>query len=208
MNEHSILFSGPMVRAIMDGRKTQTRRIIKPQPVKSCNVDGETACELVAKGSPYGRPGDRLWVRETWASFGSSRSITPPVPLSCQIRYDADNTCQWRDVPDGARGVHHDASFRKRPSIYMPRWASRLTLEITAVRLERLQDITEADARAEGIIAQAYGYGVEGLHMSLQTAREAFGCLWDGINAERGYPWADNPWVWVVEFQKVEMKGR
>jgi hypothetical protein len=85
----------------------------------------------------------------------------------------------------------------------MPRWASRITLEVTAVRVERVRDISEADAMAEGIIPQAYGFGVEGLHMSLQTAREAFGCLWDSINAKRGYGWAVNPWCWVVAFRRV-----
>ena len=211
MNERPILFSGPMVRAILEGRKTMTRRVVKvdaadwecdgcePNWPMAENQYGDS--ERVA--CPYGQPGGTLWVRETWASFGDSSSITPPVSHQCQIRYHADNSCQWRDVPQGARGLYPDASFRLRPSIHMPRWASRITLEVTAVRVERLQEITEDDARAEGIVKQAHGYGVAGLHMTLSTAREAFGCLWDGINAERGFGWSVNPWVWVVEFRRV-----
>jgi hypothetical protein len=224
MKERPILFSGPMVRAILDGRKSQTRRVVKPQPPPECSIHyplgNESwlpACERTALrhtweawggalyesrpkhylcgirtvACPYGAPGDRLWVRETWASFGDSASITPPVPHQCQIRYHADNVCEWRDVPQGSRGLYPDASFRLRPSIYMPRWASRITLEITGVRVERLNAITAGDAEQEGVDAR-------------ECCRvEAFERLWDSINAKRGYGWAVNPWVWVIKFKRI-----
>jgi hypothetical protein len=200
MKEKPILFSGEMVRAILDGRKTQTRRVVKynhmlGEPAAWCGAAVGGAIEPIIgeyqRFCPYGAPGDRLWVRETWASFGDSASITPPVPHQCQIRYHADNVCQWRDVPQGARGLYPDASFRLRPSIHMPRWASRITLEITGVRVERLNAITAGDAEQEGVDAR-------------ECCRvEAFERLWDSINAKRGYGWAVNPWVWVIEFRRI-----
>ena len=144
---------------------------------------------------PYGAPGDRLWVRETWAVGDRDNDVL----------YAADPLWNVNGVavpPPINKGTVHAGNWR--PSIHMPRWASRITLEVTGVRVERVRDITEADAIAEGIIPQAYGFGVEGLHMSLQTAREAFGCLWDSINAKRGYGWSVNPWCWVVAFRRVE----
>jgi hypothetical protein len=164
MNERPILFSGEMVRAILEGRKTQTRRVIKPQL-------------RINYKCPYGQPGDRLWVRETWQCFkpNTEEIINPNTVNIRALAYRATN--EWRG--------------KWRPSIHMPRWASRITLEITAVRVERLQDIGEVDAMREGDPT------CENTHI------DWFRALWDSINAKRGYSWESNPWVWVVEFQRI-----
>lgn len=175
MKERPILFSAPMVRALLDGRKTQTRRVVKPQPTAT----REEAIRTYGKGGtfileagffgvrcPYGQLGDRLWVRETWGACAGS-----PV-----YRADDNATC-----PDGGRW---------KPSIHMPRWASRITLEVTGVRVERLQDISEEDAIAEGVPEQ-------------RGDPWAFQCLWDSINGARERcSWAANPWVWAITFSR------
>lgn len=206
MRERPILFNSEMVRAVLDGRKTMTRRpVVWPSWAHDVEVDnhGEVfGCDCdgdwLPLPCPYGEPGDRLWVRETWASFGSSRSINPPVPLSCQIRYHADNKCEWKNVPENARGLFHDASFRLHPSIHMPRWASRITLEVVRVRVERVRDITPADAMADGIETLS---GIPTVNAVADFAE-----LWSRVYAARGYGWDVNPLVWVVEFKVVEVK--
>jgi hypothetical protein len=198
--ERPILFSGPMVRAIIEGRKTQTRRIVKSQPdCKSwCLAEveakqGSLQCKpsvfkwAPCYGSdetpngedeyiycPYGKPGDRLWVRETHCKYGGG------------YIYRADYGTHT-PISDGIGGPW-------KPSIHVPRVASRITLEITCVRVERLQDIAEADAIAEGCQCA-------GVPASL-TNRGAFAKLWDLINGAES--WAANPWVWVVEFRRCE----
>ena len=220
MKEKPILFSGPMVRAILEGRKTQTRRVVNPQPDMTCEsfvahgnewlprVTAEENGELVTRGDvygrlscPYGQPGDKLWVRETW---GVHECIHEAYQRDrCQVgvgllHYKADEGC-------------HPVK-RWRPSIHMPRWASRIALEVTAVRVERLASLTVADAVAEGIGERrgrigpwsgALMYGLPDWKMDEchVTAREAYLDLWDRINAKRGVPSWKNPWVWVVEFQ-------
>jgi hypothetical protein len=189
MKERPILFSGPMVRAILEGRKTQTRRVIKPQPA----YHPVFANELHWRGSdinpdstyrsPYGVPGDRLWVRETWMACdkrGFPVMEHPTRENTAEVLYRASH------VGDGWR-----------PSIFMPRWASRLLLEITAVRIERLQDIGEADALAEGFPGLEETGGA-------MSARYVLHVEWDKLNAKRGSPWADNPWVWVLTFEVVK----
>lgn len=184
MKERPILFSTPMVRAILEGKKTQTRRLIKPQPaagvrnsvfVPSGLEDGhgrELQCS-------YGGPGDRLWVREAIGIH-----IDP-------VKTGLEGVCVYRaDFPDGP-----NVTFEPRwtPSIHMPRWASRITLEITGVRVERLRQITESDAQAEGCTGEHF-----------DTALSDFIWLWDKINGKReGWAWANNPWVWVVEFARA-----
>jgi len=177
MKERPILFSGQMVRAILEGRKTMTRRVIKPQPVGAWAAPGKTAC-------PYGQPGDRLWVRETFATLcpGSYEEEKPRAGAHQDIRYKASD--RMADCSADIRG------YRWRPSIFMPRWASRINLEITAVRVERVKDISINDAHAEGMT---------GTH-TLGDFRE----LWDSINSKRGHGWDANSWVWVVEFKRVE----
>lgn len=194
MSEKPILFSGEMVRAIFDGRKTQTRRVIKvrtsdnkmvrPFPPWWIEEDGILYQQDeygdyydMVNFCPYGDPGDRLWVRET-AWYG---------PQPDRAEYDAD-------MDDIARESALFYGAKKKPSIYMPRWASRITLLIKDVRVERLQDINVDDAIAE-LGGYAQGIANECVH---------FMELWDSINAKRGYGWDTNPWVWVIEFEKMD----
>ena len=182
MKERPILFSGPMVRAILDGRKTMTRRVMKPQPEDYPYHHG-LAVYRVAKKCPYGVPGDLLWVRETWATTEQAGVH----PSDAQIVYRATDP-DW-DTMEG---------WRWRPSIFMPRWASRLKLRITSVSVERLREITEHDAMREGVNAE----GVS-TQPGIYSYRAPFAELWDDINAKRGFGWDANPWVWVVGFEQV-----
>lgn len=221
MKDRPILFSAPMVRAILEGHKTQTRRAIKPQPPAECSfhymlgneswIEPEKRtplrhrweawggplfhakperhlCGIHSVRCPYGSPGDQLWVKESH-SIGPG----PNVPLFTgedggslrwpHITYSADGTVERRETPwTGAWG-------RKRPSIHMPRWASRITLEVTNVRVERLQAISEADVVAEGVSTPG------------PFAVHHFKDVWTGINGAGS--WEANPWVWVVEFRRL-----
>ena len=173
MKERPILFSAPMVRALLAGTKTQTRRIIKPQHLAFFNQDAAAMLsDWNERPLPYGQPGDRLWVRETFGHFECNQHFKP----GCNVYYRADGNClelePWR------------------PSIHMPRWASRITLEITSVRVERLQDISEADAIAEGVYTDP-----------ACPAYDAYAQLWDEINGLGS--WEANPWVWVIEFRRL-----
>ena len=181
MTDRPILFSAPMVRAILAGTKTQTRRVVKPahkawmdQPVT------HQLGEWDKRPLPYGKPGDRLWVRETWqAVSGNDRArhiMTHPRPDRGWLEYAATP----RD---------DEPAYKWRPSIHMPRWASRITLEVTGVRVERLQDISEADAISEGTPFPCGGW-VGGYQK-----------LWESIHGPGS--WDLNPWVWVVEFKRV-----
>lgn len=178
MRERPILFSGPMVRALLDGRKTQTRRVVKPQPVDpfdGAQLRTAVSAYALAGPCPYGEPGDRLWVRETWAKAGEQGD---------RVEYRADTA-------DPKAG-------KWRPSIFMPSWASRITLEVESVRVERLQDISEADARAEGVTPAPFTKAGRAAHL---VHVEAFESLWGSINGPDS--WAANPWVWVVAFRRV-----
>lgn len=191
MKERPILFNGAMVRAILEGRKTQTRRVVKWRPfgVTASNVGDIEAhpkfkdewfywlngCEMSATFvCPFGQPGDRLWVRETFAySKVNGDLISHPKP-GHKIFYGATDSWEGPRVP----------------SIHMPRWASRITLEVTRVRIERLQCISEADAAAEGLPeTEAF------------TPRGGFKAIWNAIHGDDA--WKLNPWVWVIEFKKV-----
>lgn len=195
MKERPLLFSSAMVHAILEGRKTQTRRIVKLTDSgrvkgvgspKNWHIDDHD----VVNACPYGIPGDRLWVKETFAHW------SPKI-----IKYRADGECS-----DGDRREHYTPG-KWRPSIFMPRWASRILLEITNVRVELLQDITEDGALAEGIeklTGQFDGCYAAGQSLSGTTARECFQRLWNYINAANGFGWEANPWVWVVEFKKIK----
>lgn len=198
MKERPILFSAPMVRAILAGTKTQTRRVVKPQPRR---VDGGVpfgdgpAWAHAEPGSamircPYGQRGDRLWVRETWAPEQYDADATTIAQIEASVR-----------MPAYAADFSGQPAYKWRPSIHMPRWASRITLEVTGVRVERLQDISEADAIAEGIVRAPYGWwsGREG--SSSPTAIGAYALLWEQINGPGS--WDANPWVWVVEFRRL-----
>ena len=170
VKERPILFSGAMVRAILEGRKTQTRRALNRNKLYNGFAFDDPR---IARACPYGQPGDRLWVRETWHLWG------PPEHQILAYRADYED-------PD---------SYTWRPSIFMPRGYSRLMLEVVGARVERVQDISETDAIAEGM--QSPGIP------AATTNRAAFARLWDEINGARGYGWEANPWVWVVEFKKV-----
>jgi len=188
MQMKPILFSGPMIRAILSGVKTQTRRIIKPQPGDHPDDDGymstiEARCLYSA--------GMLLWVRETWATAAGGG-------------YDAreDRGPYWYRATDSG-----ECDGPWRPSIFMPRDASRITLEVTTVRAQRLQEISEEDAVAEGAMLW-WDALTEGQRMIEYAGGRgpvaAFHALWDSINAKRGCGWGVNPWVWAVTFRRVK----
>ena len=191
--QHPIRFTPENVRAILQGRKTQTRRIVKltdsgrikkPGSPKNWHPDDANAVQAC----PYGMPGDRLWVRETWACDRCYDHLKPSaIPAGRPVYY------HYSEPNHIVENWH-----KKRPSIFMPRWACRLVLELTEVRVERLNDCSEADAKAEGCYPGQYEF--ENAEGTL-TARESFECLWGDINGEGS--WAINPWVWVIEFKKV-----
>lgn len=224
MKERPIIFNDAMVRAILEGRKTQTRRIVKPQPVvpagASIKLYDETALHMTGRRSwQVERPasydgqgvighrdgsgkqvnlgrmpfcaGDRLWVRECW-----SEMFTDGVGEHLVYRADGEQDKQWLSYG------------RWKPSIHMPRWASRITLEITAVRVERLQDISEEDAKAEGVQMECdeegrrcwVDYMWPGTRITLSAA-DSFASLWQSIYGVES--WQSNPWVWVVEFRRL-----
>lgn len=190
MKKRPILFNGEMVRAILDGRKTQTRRVMKVPPKM---VDG-VGIVYESDKCPYGQAGDRLWVRETWGTNPGNEHVKPSdfVHNGAHIYYKADDIKMNWQVE------------RWRPSIHMPRWASRITLEVTNVRVERVQDISARDIRAEGIdLTISEKNTVHAYHVK-SYLQSHFRRLWDSINAKRGYSWDSNPWVWVVEFKVID----
>lgn len=225
MKERPILFSGAMVRSILAGRKTQTRREVKglrwidktapgiepywflPDHPRKEISGGTPMGPHCASLCPYGQPGDRLWVRETWGPIypqDPHYNGGHPIGIDYKASHSRESH-QWRVMDDlGTR--------RWKPSIHMPRWACRILLEITGVRVERLQDISEADALAEGIESLAGDktiyhwdfpkprppYAVSGY----KSARDAYKELWVEINGRESLD--ANPWVWIIEFKRVE----
>lgn len=205
LKERPILFSGEMVKAILDGRKTQTRRPLRQQPIDilPMNIPDEWVT-LETRNPNHGRvikcrfgiPGDRLWVRETFTCSGddiwSSSAIyaaTPDWGNRMVHKKSTDLPSWWREG-------------KKMPSIFMPRWASRITLEITGVRVERVQAISYADALAEGVWRPGPDANPDQVDREYD-ARVEYHNLWNEINAERGFSWMSNPWVWVIEFRRV-----
>jgi hypothetical protein len=238
MKERPILFSGPMVRAILEGRKTVTRRALNARALQlieygarcdECHpppVDGDiypNDASYYAGFCPYGQPGDRLWVREAWQyadwteegephigyQADGARIIHEEVPEEWAARLES----VWADLSDTANyDIDGRAADRQwRPSIHMPRWASRILLEITAVRVERLQDISEEQARAEGTepysVSSLAEDEIELVDAPLKepgnSYRNGFAMLWESLNGSGS--WAANPWVWVVEFKRVTL---
>ncbi|MHA6161021.1 hypothetical protein ACX3X6_08965 [Pseudomonas sichuanensis] len=223
--ERPILFNGPMVRALLDGRKTVTRRPIKPsmrgfdvsfelhqqddgswRPMhtfdESCMDDQGTEHPIIC---PYGQIGDRLWVRETWHCdhFEVQRGpYLKPADLDIAEARE-DGTLVY--AADGLTPYEAEQPVWK-PSIHMPRWASRILLEITNVRVERLQDISKQQALAEGVRLYTDHaecgdwYHVEGIETYSSDPRKSFELLWESTGGD----WAGNPWVWVVEFKRIE----
>lgn len=245
MKERGMIFNAEMVRAILDGRKTQTRRIMSVQPESSefglryiteSSLAKEVgmyfwslsdACGMKARSKPfacpYGKPGDRIWVRETWATLGNEDgccvdwegNLCKGDESSAARIYRA--SCEQRpgdyglwSIPDDAYWKPHTKEHKFegawRPSIHMPRWASRILLEITDVRVERLNAISEEDARAEGIIdGGCLNCGDPepcGCANPEPDATDAFAYLWQSIYGQES--WNANPWVWVISFERIE----
>ena len=220
MKERPILFSAPMVRAILAGTKTQTRRAVKPQPTHFNPVGVPRRARPDAPSSdvircPYGQPGDRLWVRETWrytaSSLEESRAITEDIASGIAVDWRATyiEKCMKQLGFSREDAETADDFETWRSSIHMPRWASRITLEVTGVRVERLQDISEADAIAEGVHpagvclpgddTSAFSRIGRVCNASFPVARYA--ALWESINGVGA--WGKNPLVWVIEFRRV-----
>lgn len=231
VRERPILFSAPMVRAILDGSKTQTRRVVKGVRADNClplrkatkTKDGVIThvMDAPARGlCPYGQAGDRLWVRETWVELLHTSPATDE-PVLCEgdklikhatswvdgkgrkrwnydgkvIAYRATSPIEFCDG-DGFGGefANRDDMPRWRPSIHMPRWACRVVLEVTGVRVERLQDISAEDCIAEGLSTNLRE------HDAVIHLRDQFRDLWTSTGGD----WDANPWVWVVEFKRVD----
>lgn len=252
MSEHPILFTGEMVRAILEGRKTQTRRIVKPQPIdidlveilcggkvhyrrpindpmieealKTPEYNVRSVVSGLIEKCPYGHVGDRLWVRETCAyeiwtpEFGDMPAQKDNRPIFHQEPENWDDEEFWL-IPhyratDPAPDLFYEdqkedgPTCRWRPSIHMHRWASRILLEITNIRIERVQDISEEDAVAEGIYYkdEFYSVGVPQNRFYSRSAKGVYPILWDKISAKSGHPWENNDWVWVFEFKVLEVK--
>ncbi|WP_261539146.1 hypothetical protein [Burkholderia multivorans] len=230
MTEHPILFSEPMSAAARAGRKSQTRRVVNWRTVRpglNLQFSGLTASavgnawvlesptisshewQCAPTRCPYGVPGDHLWVRETHIAYGRWETrfsekkgrdewhfIDMTLETGREYRFDGD-------LPNASRGGATPAWWR-RPSIFMPRAAARTLLEVTGVRVERLQRISEPDARAEGVTIEEHhtrGYCAGAYR---PPSIRAFHDLWDSLNAARGHGWDVNPWVWVVEFRRIE----
>lgn len=239
--DRPILFSTPMVQAILEGRKTMTRRVIKPQPPEWIERFGYTMFtpegHISGRGFwkgvpgdegpgekffkiPYGKPGDILWVRETWR-IGAWDENTGSIAVDYKVGNYARK--EWIRIKDSERfekywiestddagnaglkldkiGEYHwkpgEAPTRWRPSIFMPREAARIFLKVKNIRVERLQDITEEDAKAEGLYN---GYHTTETSTPAGTAKQAFMWIWQKINGDES--WLSNPWVWVVEFER------
>ena len=239
IKERPIIFSSPMVRAILDGRKSQTRRIVKKQisdihkfqgwiigstdkkrdGCASWGIgEGALIYDLVVARCPYGKPGDRLWVRETW----QGPLFYDEIPEDWNSdKYKTPEYCYYKASGDSCDFTDSDDNFVERwsPSIHMPRWASRILLEVTNVRVERLHDISEEDAIAEGLKAitkdgKTIKYGIpdrDGYPGNDDTGWDwcdwnvspvsAYKMLWESINGQGS--WVLNPWVWVVEFRRI-----
>jgi hypothetical protein len=199
MTSRPILFSAPMVRALLNGSKTQTRRICKLD-VRAGMPEPEVASLL--KCCPYGQPGDELWVRETLDHDAARGHFYKATGMYVGPLLD------YEREPPPAIGL----PTRAIPSIHMPRWASRITLRITDVRVERLQDISEADVIAEGVPRWPLGYRVEVSgapkheSRSFDRSEQAYRWLWESINGQGS--WDANPWVWVVEFRRLPTNQR
>ena len=216
--ERPILFSAPMVRALLDGSKTQTRRVVKPAKCKAMGVP-LACCEIAGEinqgdytNSQYGQPGDRLWVRETYYAWGrwetrfsakKGRDEWHFVDLTMEARKSYLYAANGQQ-PQPMGGKRHKGGITptwwKRPAIFIPHAASRITLEVTGVRVERLQDISEADALAEGVNVHPDHHSKP--RTSIYSPVQAYRDLWESINDTES--WEANPWVWVVEFKVVK----
>lgn len=248
VKERPIIFSGEMVKAILDGKKTMTRRVVKSDFInhykhahiirqstdkkregKAYFYDtpvGSMVLSSQLANNHYGKVGDRLWVRETWAPVNSCGESALAYKADNEIICLSENeefldeygTLNYTDprlakyaFADWADDLVNGVEGAWKSPITMPRWASRILLEITDIRVERLNDISEADAVKEGLrILPASGRyvvspGDQHFGGASHDAVEVFSWLWDSLNTKKGYPWSSNPWVWVVEFKVVEV---
>ncbi|HFH3153294.1 hypothetical protein [Pseudomonas aeruginosa] len=213
--ERPILFNDQMVRAILEGRKTVTRRAVKDTGFYAIDAaihGNEVALrerEALSTRCPFGQPGDRLWVREAWTiDLLAAYSTEKGYDSEYELRYRADDAAREIHVapgePDPYLALYDSQRGDWRPSIHMPRWASRILLEITAVRVERLQDISEEQALAEGVHGEPCDHARQAcsdIGCWGDTAKGAFGFLWEQLNGAGA--WQAKPWVWVVEFKRV-----
>lgn len=206
MKERGMIFNGEMVRAILDGRKTQTRR-----PVRFPVLDKNLGCELAGNelagelsagnylNSAFGRPGDRIWVRETFCPVDDTQYGGEKwVDYRATPKFEASHPAGWDCAPNDAEAL------KWRPSIHMPRWASRILLEITNVRVERLNAISQEDAQAEGMELTGWRptYSDPDSGGEVMTPYDNFAELWSSIYGDES--WKANGWVWVISFKRVE----
>lgn len=225
MTERPIIFKAHDIRAILDGRKTQTRQVVKPQPTQCSSgkfnwsnsgrsIAGASIADIAEFAKcPFGQPGDRLWGREKHF-INDYRGARVPE----DERADTELVYAATDM-DYVRNLEDDEGFAWRPSIHMPRWASRITLEVTGVRVERLQDISEDDAIDEGLHRIEIGSGYRTLYSATPATwaqvmeqeadayddpRAAYRELWEQVNGTGS--WDANPWVWVIAFKRVEVE--
>ena len=210
MKERPILFSGEMVRAILNNRKTQTRRVLKKQPLDILPMKVPDAWVTLRTREPephgdlircrFGISGDRLWVREKWAHDDPDCTDVKCGNIDHIWWYASEN----KIVADSFAGKAH-----WRPSIHMPRWASRITLEIVKIRVERLHAITTEDILAEGIKQTKDEFWLGPLagvpDYPWGRAELAYAARWNELNDKRGHGWDDNPFVWVIEFKRVDV---
>ncbi|EKZ6514951.1 hypothetical protein RYB76_002291 [Klebsiella pneumoniae] len=219
MKERGMIFNGEMVRAILDGRKTQTRRPIQWKQTRFTEIgeredgskwpwseDAEHACDFWHP-CPFGAVGDRIWVRETWQAIHDYCDENGHVDeRRCARSIPRHRGNYWHPVYQEAWGneSREDREFPWRPSIHMPRWASRILLEITDVRVERLSSISQEDAKAEGMELTGWRptYSDPDSGGEVMTPYDNFAELWSSIYGDES--WKANPWVWVIEFKRVE----
>ena len=185
-----ILFKGEMVRAILDGRKTQTRRVIKAEWSRCLDMEEPDDLQKAVDQCPYGIPGDFLWVKESFRvvnEYGGDEWSTYSYPI-------------YKDGQLGPIAALEEDYFYKKSKwqspIFMPRWASRISLKIAGVRVEQLQGISYDDIKMEGIQKRLNGVSLD--------MKVDFYNLWDSINARKGYGWQENPWVWVIGFERID----
>jgi len=222
IKERPILFNAEMVRAILSEEKTQTRRVMKPQPeaiegnvLRICGFDTgidslrdpHEVSKFARDYCPKGQPNDQLWVRESFWQFGKynyTGGLTKTGKR--EVKFYPTGKDVIFEEPETKPAGRFVEGYHKRPSIFMPRWSSRIQLEITDIRVERLNKISEEDAMAEGVDeigVETGGLDVNGNPIEQGSFCASFCELWNYINEKRGYSWDSNPFVWVIEFRKI-----
>lgn len=230
IEEHPLLFSGEMVRAVLEGKKTQTRRILtvpwkgsmRTLPYEPyyddydgklmfCDEYGDWHDVATYQHCPYGRPGHRLWVKETWRPDERNSETLGGIRFRAdeafvQIDNSKEAICRWLDLFKAGDIGKQLVDAKWRPSIFMPRWASRITLEVERIAVQRIQSISWHEIKAEGVACPEHDFESGFCCSECPVLRETFRTLWDKINGERfdGWgAWEKNPWVWVIEFRRV-----